>query len=60
MSWKDRSVTVGAYVPKEIYDRLVYLADLETAKTGDWWSLSKFVKKILIEYVEKSNLREIP
>ena len=49
---KDLNVTVGVYLPTELYERLVEIANdkSNTGKTG-WWSMSRLIREILADYV---------
>lgn len=52
-TYKDLNVTVAAYLPRKQYDQLLQIAQekTETERTG-WWSMSRLVREIIIEYLE--------
>jgi len=51
-NWRDHNVTISAYVPKEVYDRLIELANERTQARGKWMSVSQLVREIITEAVE--------
>ena len=51
-TWRDNNVTISAYVPKEVYDRLIQLANERTQARGKWMSISQLVREIITETVE--------
>ena len=54
-SHKDLNVTVGVYLPRDLFDRLLQIAQekTETKKSG-WWSVSRLIREILADYVTET------
>ena len=49
---KPECKTIATYVPVDTYDALMSMADARTKKDGEWWSLSRLVREILIRATE--------
>ena len=49
---KPECKTIATYVPVDTYDTLMNMADARTKKDGEWWSLSRLVREILIKATE--------
>ena len=45
---KPECKTIATYVPVDTYVELMNMADARTKKDGEWWSLSRLVREILI------------
>ena len=44
--------TIATYVPVETYDALLKMANARTKQDGQWWSLSKLVRELLVNATE--------
>lgn len=44
--------TIATYVPVETYEALLQMANARTKQNGQWWSLSRLVREILIRATE--------
>ena len=49
---KPECKTISTYVPVDTYVELMNMADARTKKDGEWWSLSRLVREILIRATE--------
>ena len=49
---KPECKTVGTWIPLETYEALLKLADARTERTGQWWSMSRLIREILINAME--------
>ena len=52
---KPECKTIATYVPVETYDALLQMANARTKRDGEWWSLSRLIRSIIIEYLEAKN-----
>lgn len=50
---KPECKTIATYVPVETYDALLQMANARTKKDGEWWSLSRVIRDILIDATEE-------
>lgn len=49
---KPECKTISVWVPVETYDALLQMANDWMARDGQWWSLSRLVREILIKATE--------
>ena len=54
---KPECKTIATYVPVETYDALLQMANARTKRDGEWWSLSRLVREIILRavYAEKTH-----
>lgn len=49
---KPEQRAVSTYIPVETYDALLDLANDWTARDGQWWSLSRLMRDIIVKAIE--------
>ena len=49
---KPECKTISTWVPVETYEALLKMANNRTKQDGQWWSLSRLVREILIRATE--------
>ena len=54
---KPEQRALSTYIPVETYDALLQMANDWTKRDGQWWSLSRLVREILLRavYAEKTH-----
>ena len=49
---KPEQRALSTYIPVETYDALLEMAERRTKRDGQWWSLSRLVRDILVNVTE--------
>ena len=52
---KPECKTISTWVPIETHDTLMNMAESRTKRYGQWWSLSKLVRELLVNIAETEN-----